>query len=95
MMPRVNIQCCVGYGVCFGSSGVVFWKSRDVKIFQDPGGVLNYWRYVYYWRKRESRCRRKEGICILDFLRFGLYPAFCWFINTKWPSIELAHPPGT
>jgi hypothetical protein len=31
--PRVNVQSCVGYQVCFGMRGVVLCKSRDVEIW--------------------------------------------------------------
>jgi len=30
--PRVNIQSCVGYLVCFGTRGILLWKSRGVEI---------------------------------------------------------------
>jgi len=30
--PRVNVQSCVGYRVCFGTRGIVLCKSRDVEI---------------------------------------------------------------
>ena len=39
--PTGNIQCCVGYQVCFGTRGVVLCKSRNVKKVQDAGGVFN------------------------------------------------------
>jgi len=31
----------VGYRLCFGTRGVVFCKSCDVKKVQDAGGVFN------------------------------------------------------
>jgi hypothetical protein len=93
--PRVNIQSCVGYRVCFGTRGVVWYKSHDVEIVEEAAGVFNCGRCVACWRKRESRCRREEGIYILDFLQFGLYPAFCWLMNTTQPSHHLEQPPGT
>jgi hypothetical protein len=30
--PRVNLQSCVGYRVCFETRGVVLCKSHDVEI---------------------------------------------------------------
>ena len=93
--PRLNIQSRVGYWVCYGTRGVVLCKSRDVQIDQDAGRVFNCWRCVQYRGKREWRCRREEGIYILEFLRFGSYPAFSWLMNTKRPSLHLAQPPGT
>jgi len=39
--PRVNVQRCVGYRVCFGSRGIVLCKSRDVEIVQDAGSVFH------------------------------------------------------
>ena len=42
----MNIQRCIGNRVCFGTSGVVLCKSRDVKIVQDAGGVVNCWQCV-------------------------------------------------
>jgi hypothetical protein len=30
--PRVNVQSCVGYRVCFGTRGDVLCKSLDVEI---------------------------------------------------------------
>jgi len=81
--------------VCFETRGVVLCNSRDVEIVQNAGGVFNCWRCVQYWRIRESRCRREEGIYILEFLRVGSYPAFCWLMNTKRPILHLAQPPGT
>jgi hypothetical protein len=39
--PRLNIQSCVRYWVCFGMRGVVLFKSRDVKIVKDAAGALN------------------------------------------------------
>jgi hypothetical protein len=91
----VNVQSGIGYRVCFRTRGVVLCKSHDVEIVQDAGGLFNYWRCVYYRRKRESRGSREEGIYLLEFLRLGSYPALCWFLNTKRPSLHLAQPPGT
>jgi len=92
--PWVNIECCVGYGRRCGMGGVVLCKSRDVESVQDAGPVLNCEGCVECRSKRASRCRREEGICILKFLLFGSYPAFCPLIHTKWLSIHLAQPPG-
>jgi len=44
--PRVNVQSCVRYRVCFGTRGVVLCKSCDVEIVQDARGVFNCWRCV-------------------------------------------------
>jgi len=30
--PRGNLECCVGYRVCFGTRGGGLCKPRDVKI---------------------------------------------------------------
>jgi len=84
--------------VCFGTRGVVLCKSRDVEIVQDAGGVVNTGRKANEGvggKKRESRCRWGEGIYILEVLRFDSYPAFCWLMNTKWPSLHLAQQPST
>jgi len=84
--------------VCFGTGGVVLCKSRDVKIVQDAGGVLITGRKENGGeggKNREWMCRREEGIYILEFLRFDSYPACCWLLNTKRPSLHLAQPPST
>jgi hypothetical protein len=39
--PRGSIQSCVGYRVCFGTTGVVLYKSRVVNRVQVPGQVFN------------------------------------------------------
>ena len=39
--PRGNVQSCVGYRVCFGTSGMVWFKSQDVERVQDAGSVCN------------------------------------------------------
>lgn len=36
-----NIQCYLGYKVCFGTTEVVLFKSHDVDIVQNTGGVFN------------------------------------------------------
>jgi hypothetical protein len=37
----VNEQSCIGYGVCFGTLGVVLYMARVVESVQDPGSVFN------------------------------------------------------
>ena len=94
----MNIQSCVGYWVCFGTRGVVLFKSRDVEIVQDVGGVFNTGRMENGGvgeKKREWRCRQEERIYILEFLQIDSYPACCWLMNTKRPSLHLAQPPST
>ena len=91
----MNVQCCVGCQVCFGMIGVVLCKSLEVEIIQDVGGVFKHWLCVEYGRKSESRRRRKEGIYILQSLRFRSYPTLCWLMNTTRPRLHLAQPPGT
>ena len=94
----MNVQSCVGYQVCFGTRGVVLCKSRDVDIVQDAGGVFNTGSKEnggVGGKKREWRCRREEGIYILEFLQFDSYPGCCWLMNTKRPSLHVAHPPST
>ena len=64
-------------------------KSRDVEIVQDAGGVFNLGRIENGGegeKKREWRCRREEGIYILELLRFDSYPSCCWLININLPS---------
>jgi len=53
--PRVNVQSCEGYSVCFGTRGVVLCKSRDVEIVQDAGGVF------YTGRKENGGVGGKTG----------------------------------
>jgi len=95
MQPTVNERSCIGCGVCFGTRGVVLCKSRDFEIVQNADGVFICWRCVEFQRKRESRCRREDGIYRLGFLRFGSYPVVCWLMNPKRPSLHLAQPPGS
>jgi len=38
--PRVNIQSCVGYRVCFGTRGFVLCKSCDVNIRMLPVCII-------------------------------------------------------
>jgi len=93
----VNVQSCEGYQVCFGLRAVVLCKSRDVEIVQDAGSVFNMGRKENRGlggKRREWRYRREEGIYILEFLRFDSYPACCWLMNTKRPSLHLAQPPS-
>jgi len=45
-LPRVNVQSCIGYRVCFETRGIVLWKSHDVEIVHDGGGVFNCWRCI-------------------------------------------------
>ena len=92
--PRVKVQSCVCYRLCFGTRGVVLFKSRNVKKVADAGGVFNCCRWLYYRRKKESRFMLEEGIYLLEFLRFGSYAAFRWLMNTQRPSPHLAQPPG-
>ena len=69
----MKVQSCVGYWVCFGMRGIVLYKSCDVEIVQDAGGVLNTGRKEnggVGGKKREWRYRREEGIYILEILRF-------------------------
>jgi len=96
---RGNVQSCVGYGVCSGTRGVVLWKSREVEIVQDAGGVFDTGgkengslggkkRYIY-----SSSCDFLVQLVRYD--DFDSYPAFCWLMNIKRPSLHLAQPPGT
>jgi len=79
--------------VCFRTSGVILCKSPDVMIVQDAGGGFNTGRKENEGvgrRKIQWRCKREEWIYIFKFLRFDSYPAFCWLMNTQWPSLHLA-----
>jgi len=38
--PRVNVQHCVGYRLCFETRGVVLCKSHDIEIGQDAASVF-------------------------------------------------------
>jgi len=40
----VNVQSCVGYRVGFGTTGVVWCKSRVIEMVQDAGSVFNMGR---------------------------------------------------
>ena len=67
------------------------YKSHDVKIVQDAGGVFNWGRKEnggLGGKKRESRCRREEGIYILELLRFDSYPVCCWLMSIKPPILS-------
>jgi len=94
-----NVQSCIGYQVFLAMRGVVLFKSCDVEICLDSGGVLNT-----EW-KQNGAVGGKKGYIYLSFWEFlvqlvryenfGSYPALCWLMNTKWPSLHLAHPQGT
>jgi hypothetical protein len=92
MKPRVNVQSCIGYRMCFVMRGVVLWTSCDVEIVQDAacvcitggtdnGGLGGKPGYIY--------------ICSGDFLVQGSTCVFCWLTNTKLSRLRLAAPPGT
>jgi len=49
--PRVNVQSWVGYRVCFGTTGVVLCKSRDVEIRMRSVGII----------REEKRMEMKAG----------------------------------
>jgi len=53
--PRVNVQCCAGYRMCFAMRGIVLCKSCDVDIVQDAGSVNNT------GRKENGGVGRKKG----------------------------------
>jgi len=40
-------------------------------------------------RRKENGCVGEKKGYIIEFLRFGSYPAFCWLMNTKRPSLHL------
>ena len=57
----MSVQSCVGDWECFGTSGMVLCKSRDVEIVQDAGGVFHMGRNEnggVGGKKREWRCRQ-------------------------------------
>jgi hypothetical protein len=89
----VTFQCCVCYRIWFETRGVVLCKPSDVENVQAAAGVFNTGRNIsggVGGRKRGWKCRGKDGIYILEFLRVELYPVFCWLMNTNWPSHYLA-----
>ena len=94
--PSINVQCCVDNWLNFATIGGVFHKSCEVKIVQHDYGVSNMGangnggiggkkRYIY----------SSFLVQLVKYDNFDSYPAFCWFTNTKWPSLHLAQPPGT
>ena len=79
--------------MCFEIRGVVLFKSCDVKIAQDSGGVFNT------EGKEKVGVGGKKGYIYSsssDFLvqlvrydNFDSYPALYWLTNTQWPSLHL------
>jgi hypothetical protein len=52
----VNVQCCVGFTVCFGMRRVVLCKSLVVERVQDAGGVFNTGGKHNGGEGRKKRC---------------------------------------
>jgi len=90
--PRLKVQSCIGYGVCFRTSGVVLCKSRDVEIVQDAAGVFNM-----AGKDNTGVGGRKGYIYWIsgNFLIEGSTCEFCCLTNTKRCSIHFAAPRGT
>ena len=85
--------------MCFGSSGVVLFKWRDVEIVQHAGGVFNPGG-----KEHGSHGGTKgyiySGSCdlfvqLVWYDNCDSYPAFYWLMNTNQPSLHFAQPPGT
>jgi len=74
--PRVNIQSCVGYQVCFGTRGVVFCKSHDVEMVPDAGSVFNSGR-----KDNGGVGRQRKGNGGVGGKRGYIYSSFCDLIH--------------
>jgi len=83
-----NGQSCVGYWVCCEWEALLCPSHMMLRL-----GCCDC---VYYRKKTESRCRRKDGIYLPEFRRFvDSTCEFCWLTNTHQPSVHLAEPHAT
>jgi hypothetical protein len=97
--PRGTVQSCVDHQVCIGTRGIVLCRSRNVEIVQDAASVFNT------GGKENGGVDGREGYIdpsscdfLVQLVRYNTldsYPAFCWLMNTKRPSLHLAQQPRT
>jgi len=95
---RWNVQSSVGNWVYYWMGCIVSCKSRNVETVQDAGG-----RFDTEW-KDHGGFGRKKGYMYLSWRDFSVqlvryancdsYPALCWLINTKRPTMHFAQLPG-
>ena len=99
MKPGGRVQSCVCNRVCFRTRGIVLFKSCDVEIAQDAGGVYHAGgeEKVDVGRKK-GYIYSSSGNFLVQLVRydnFDSFPAFGWSTNTKRPSLHLVQPQGT